>query len=164
MQILDLELGGSDYLYQWPSGNEEPYSHWVEYSAVSEDGDHRVRIGFGMRHTYGRDRKRVVVWLDGHPHAEFLGADYYEHSSDLLCEIKVPGETGERKCRYPSETVPERYAGLPVVGLRTRVTGSKVHHAWSARIACRSTRVLCVLDGAQVHPIFSCDAIESRSI
>jgi hypothetical protein len=31
-----------------------------------------------MRATYGRDRKRVVVWMDGEPQAEFLAADDFD--------------------------------------------------------------------------------------
>lgn len=48
-----------------------------------------------------------------------------------LGEIKVPGNTGERICRYPEESVPERYSGLPVAGLPTRVNGAGVHNAWA---------------------------------
>ena len=98
---------------------------------MSADGEHRVRIGFGTRTTYGHSRRRVVEWIDDHPHAEFLGADDFERSGDVLAEIKVPGTTGERICRYPEEAIPERYSGLPVVGLPTRVTGPGVHNAWA---------------------------------
>lgn len=131
MRILDVMAVGSDYDYRWPSGDIESYSHWIEYRAVGADGEHVIRIGFGVRAVYGSDRKRVVVWIDGRPQAEFLGADDFECTGDVLSEIKVPGNTGERMCRYPEERVPERYAGLPTVGLPTRISGSGVHNAWA---------------------------------
>ena len=131
MQLLDVAEVGTDYDYHWPSGNVEPYPHWIEYRSVGGDGEHRVRIGFGIRSVYGRDRKRVVVWVDGRPQAEFLSADDFEHSGDVLSEIKIPGSVGERICRYPDEAVPERYSGLPVAGLPTRVSGPGVHSAWA---------------------------------
>ena len=90
-----------------------------------------IRVGFGNRHTYGRDRKRVVVWINGHPHAEFLGADDFSLTGELLCELKVPGKVGQRMCRYPTEDIPPQYAGLSVEGLPTRVAGSGVHSAWA---------------------------------
>lgn len=71
MQLLDIIAVGSDHIYRWPSGNEEPYPNWVEYRAVATDGGHQVRIGFGSRVTYGQPRRRIVVWIDNHPHAEF---------------------------------------------------------------------------------------------
>ena len=97
MQLRDVLNVGTNHVYRWPSGAEEPYPHWIDYRAVSENGQHTVHIGFGARHTYGRDRKRIVVWIDNHPHAEFLGADDFDSSGDVLAEIKVPGNVGERR-------------------------------------------------------------------
>ena len=116
MQLLDVASAGTNYQHRWPDGSMEPYPSWVEYRARSADGDHTVRVAFGDRNTYGRQRRRVLVLIDGHPHAEFLGADDLHRTGDILSEIKVPGDVGERMCRYPDEVVPERYGGLPVFG------------------------------------------------
>lgn len=145
MQLLDIEAVGSNHIYRWPSGDQEPYPHYIDYRALGPDGEHQVRIGFGIRATYGRERKRVVIWIDSHPQAEFLGADDFERSGDVLCEIKVPGNSGERICRYPEEPLPERYAGLPVVGLPTRVSGPYVHNAWAVVANISDHRVLFAL-------------------
>jgi hypothetical protein len=83
-----------------------------------------------------------VVWIDGEPQAEFLGADDFDRSGDILCEIKVPGATGERICRYREEPIPERYSGLPVVGMPTRVSGPGVHNAWAIVANIADHRVL----------------------
>jgi hypothetical protein len=145
MQLLDVSAAGTDHFYRWPSGDEERYPHWVEYRAVGADGEARVRLGFGTRPVYGAQRKRVVVWIDGHPQAEFLGADDFAHSGEVLCEIKVPGASGERICRYPEEPLPERYSGLPAVGLPTRVSGPGVHRAWAVVANVADHRVMFAL-------------------
>jgi hypothetical protein len=131
MHIVGIRDLGTNYRYQWPEGRPESYDYWVEYTALSEDGEHFVRIGFGKRHTYGRERARVVVWIDDYPHAEFLSADDFEKSGEVLSEIKVRGHRGERMCRYPDEPVPERYAMFNVVGLPVRVIAEGVHSAWA---------------------------------
>lgn len=102
MQLLDLASTGTNYQHRWPGGFVEPYPSWVEYRARSADGEHNVRVAFGDRDTYGRRRRRVLVLIDGHPHAEFLGADDYERSGDILSEIKVPGApAGAAGCAEP---------------------------------------------------------------
>jgi hypothetical protein len=101
-----------------------------------------VRIGFGTRFAYGQERKRVVVWIDGHPHAEFVGADDFDRSGEVLSEIKLPGDRGERLCRYLSEPVPERYAALPLVGLPTRISGPGVHKAWAVVVSIADHKTL----------------------
>ena len=141
MRILDTHAAGSNYVYRWPSGNEELYNQWVDYRAAGADGEHHVRIGFGMRPTYGRDRKRVVVWLDQRPEAEFLAADDFEDSGEVLSEIRIAGKS----CQYPGERIPERYTGLPVVGLPTRVTGRGVHNSWAVVANVADHRVLVAL-------------------
>jgi hypothetical protein len=98
-----------------------------------------------MRTAYRRDRGRVVVWIDDHPQAENLGADDFEQSGDALSEIKVPGEADERMCRYPEEAVPDRYIGLPFVGLPTRVSGPGVHKVWAVVASIADHRTLIVL-------------------
>ena len=145
MQILTISHAGENHDYRWPSGNIESYGNWIEYEALAADGVHLVRIGFGSRTTYGEDRVRVVVWIDGKPQAEFFGADDYSSSGDVLAELKVPGDRAPRICRYPQEPVPERYAGLPVVGLPTRVTGPGVHGAWAVVTNISDHHTMCVL-------------------
>lgn len=145
MQILKISGVGEDYDYRWPSGNTEHYDYWIEYEALTVDGGHSMRIGAGHRETYGRDRVRVVIWVDGKPQAEFLGADDYTKSGDVLSELKVPGEHAQRICRYPEEPVPERYAGLPIVGLPTRVSGPSVHGAWAVVTNISDHRTMCAL-------------------
>ena len=145
MQILRISGVGENYDYRWPGGNTEHYDNWIEYEALAVDGSHSMRIGVGYRPTYGKDRVRVVIWVDGKPQAEFLGADDYTNSGDVLSELKVPGEHAQRICRYPEEPVPERYAGLPIVGLPTPVSGPSVHGAWAVVTNISDHRTMCAL-------------------
>lgn len=133
MRIIGIVGVGINFIYNWPPGpeNQENFDNFIDYQAIAEDGEHRVRLGFCQRFTYERDRLRVVVWIDGHPHAEFLGADDFEKSGEVVAEIKVPGKRGERICRYPNEPIPERYTMFNVEGLKLRVRSKGVRGAWA---------------------------------
>lgn len=144
MHILRMKDAGRNFTYQWPEGRET-YNYFVEYIAMDKDGEHDVKIGFGERHTYGKERIRIVLWIDGHPHAEFLGADDFEQSGEVLSEIKVPGDVGEPICKYPDETIPERYAMFNVEGLPLRVHGSGVHGAWAVVASIADHKTLIAL-------------------
>jgi hypothetical protein len=142
MQILTVVAAGKDYEHHWPGGNET-YAAWIDYEAIAEDGPHTVRIGFGTRPVYERERVRIIVFIDGHPHAEFFGADDFEKSGDVLSEIRIHGTTGEPMCRYLEDAIPERYTTLNVVGMPTRVKAKGVHNAWAvvASIADHRTMI-----------------------
>jgi len=143
MHIIGLAGVRTKFEYQWPK-EKETFDHVVEYKALAKDGKHSVWVGFCKRPVYGKDRIRVVVWIDGHPHAEFFGADDFDKSGEVLSEIKVPGRRGERICRYPDEPIPERYNMFNVVGLPVRVSDKGVHNAWAvvANIADHKTMIM----------------------
>jgi hypothetical protein len=88
-------------------------------------------ISYGMYHLYGRDRVHVTVWLNKEPQAEFLEADDFATSRELLTEIRLPGEKNLRMCRFPDEPIPEQYSRFRVVGLPTRVHAKGVRSAWA---------------------------------
>jgi hypothetical protein len=143
MMLID---GAFEYEYRWPSGNEEHYDQCFVYQVESSGEVLSVRIGFGMRDTYGRKRRRVVVWINGYPQAEFLGADDYSDTRDTLCEIKIQTADGYRLCKYPSQRVPERYSDLLIVGLPTRVKAKGTHKAWAV-LANESDHVAYIRTG-----------------
>ena len=146
MRILRINDVGKDFTYQWPK-DKETYDHFVEYIVMAEDGEHTVKIGFGRRPTYEKDRVRVVVWIDGHPEAEFFGGDDFGKSGEILSEIRIPGDTGERICRYPNEPIPERYAMFNVEGLPLRVQGPGIHGAWAVVANIGDHKALIALAG-----------------
>lgn len=136
----------AEHVYVWPSGHREAYPEYIEYKAVSARGEHTVRIGFGRRETYGQDRVRVVVWMDGYPRAEFFGADDFDTTGEVLCVIKV----GKKECRYQEDAIPERYAMFNIVGLPTRVTAKGVHNAWAIVANVADHKTMAALGGLRV--------------
>lgn len=130
MQIIGIIETGSDYEYTWPDSSIEVYPSWIKYLTRAEDGDHEVTITFGTRDVYGKERIRILVLIDGYPHAEFFGADDIEYSGEVLSEIKLKGEVGEPMCRYPEDPIPERYGMFRTAGLPTRVEAKGIHNAW----------------------------------
>ncbi|MEM5871897.1 MAG: hypothetical protein QW051_03425 [Candidatus Aenigmatarchaeota archaeon] len=130
MRVIKLEGVERNYEYQWPA-DTEVYDYVIRYKAVAVDGEHNVLIGFCTRKVYEKDRIRIVVWIDNQPQAEFFGADDFEKSGDVLSEIRIPGEVGERICRYPDEPIPERYEMFNVEGLPVRVKAKGVHNSWA---------------------------------
>jgi len=144
MRIVTIKDVGKNFTYQWPTpAGPEKFDYFVEYLAIAEDGQHSMKVGFCKRPVYGRNRTRVVIWIDDYPHAEFLGVDDFEKSGEVLSEIKVPGDVGERICRYPDEPIPERYAMFNIEGLPIRVKGPGVRRAWAvvANIADHKTLI-----------------------
>lgn len=117
--------------YKWPDGSTEKYQNWIDYQGVASDGEHRIRIGFCRRTVYGKERERVTVWINGTPRAEFVGADDFDASGEVLSEIRVHGKIGEPMSRYPSDAIPERYTVFHTVGLPTRIRAKGVRGAWA---------------------------------
>jgi len=143
MNIIKINDAGGKFTYKWPE-NEEIFENYIEYTGKAEDGEHIIKIGFcKIRWAFGKDRFRVVVWIDGIPEAEFFGAEDFELSGEVLSEIKVSGTPGERICRYPDELIPERYMMFNVVGLPNRAKGPYLHNAWGvvANIADHKTLI-----------------------
>ena len=143
MQIVRVIQAGTGFSFQWPSGDVETYSTWVEYRARAEDGEHRIRIGFGKRPVWGQERERVVVWIDDYPHAEFFGADDFETSGEVLSDIWLRRADREVMCRYPDDAIPERYVPFSPVGLPTRVIAKGVRSSWAvvANVSDQNTMI-----------------------
>ena len=133
MQIVNITQVTPNYQFKWPKDTED-YPNSIEYRALADDGEHQIRIGFGSRHTYGRERTRVVVWIDNYPQAEFVGADDFNTSGEVLSEIIVPSDGSSRICRYPDEPIPERYTMFNTVGLPVRILAPGVHRAWAVAV------------------------------
>lgn len=143
MRALNIIQVGTNQTQTWPRGNRESFPNWIDYRAVAADGQHTVRLSFGIRPAHGRDRLRAIVWVDGHPHAQFFEADDFADSGELLSEIKDRGELGEVLCRYPEDPIPDGHAAFRVVGLLTWVAGKGVHNAWAvvANVADHQTMI-----------------------
>jgi hypothetical protein len=136
VRILDLVASGKNHKHRWPIG-DAVFPQWVDYRVATPNGEYVVRIGFADYDAYGRDRKRVIVFRGQDPLVEFVGADDFEQTGEVLSLIKFASADGpgERNCRYPGEAVPERYAAFNVVGFKTHQRPT-----FSQRLGCRSQR------------------------
>ena len=142
MQIIGIKDAGKNFVYKWPA-EEIVYPFYVDYIGKDERGEHIIRVGFCKLFTYEKERWRAVIWIDNEPQAEFVAADDFDVSGELLSEIKLPGEKGERICKYPDEPVPARYTMFKIEGLPNRIQAPKVHNAWAvvANIADHKTLI-----------------------
>jgi len=132
MQVLDILRVTDNYNFKWPGGDIEKFDSAITYKAFSNAGNHEMTIGYSCRNTYGNNRRRVVVWIDNYPYAEFLAADDFNITGEVLSEIRFSDDKGESKrmCRYASDAIPQRYSMFRVDSLKRRVTGERVHEAW----------------------------------
>jgi hypothetical protein len=130
MKITSFLGVKEDFEYQW-FDKIEKYT-MVQYIALDNDGTHEVQIGHTERKAYGLNRKRVVVFIDGYPYAEFVAADDFDKTGDLLSEIRLLQEDEYLDmCEYPEEGIPAIYANFNVEGLPNRIKAKGVHKAWS---------------------------------
>ncbi len=132
MKLLEVAKVTNNHSFQWPDSGTEQYDVAITYEAISNDGKHEVTIGYCERNTYGKDRRRVVVWIDNYPYTEFLAADDFDVTGEVLSEIRCYDEEDESKrmCRYAVDVVPQRYSMFKVDSLKRRIGGSGVHDAW----------------------------------
>jgi hypothetical protein len=98
--------------YQWPEARERYSRYRVFMGTTRSEGV--VHIGLGettRKNKWGRDRKYVVAFLSSgapqKPLAEFLAADDYKESRELVAVIR--GSDGGRRMYGPGDALPETY-------------------------------------------------------
>jgi hypothetical protein len=130
MRIIEVKNAGKNHRHPWATG-DEIYSNYIEYIATDEEGDHSIIIGYTIRDTYDKTRMKIVVFIDKYPYAEFVGADDFAVSGDVLSEIKISTADDKMEmCRYPNGKVPAQYIQFQVEGLPNRINAKGVHNAW----------------------------------
>ena len=113
--------------YQWPEARERYARYRVFMGTTRSEGV--VHIGLGettRKKKWGRDRKYVVAFLSSgapqKPLAEFLAADDYKESHELVAVIR--GSDGGRRMYGPGDALPETYEGF-----RTQMYSDRVDYA-----------------------------------
>jgi hypothetical protein len=98
--------------YQWPEGRDRYSRYRVFMGRTRAEG--AVHIGLGetiRKKKWGRNRKYVVAFLSSgspqKPLAEFLAADDYEKTRELVAVIR--GSDGARRMYGPGDALPEIY-------------------------------------------------------
>ena len=98
--------------YQWPEGRDRYSPYRVFMGTTRSEGVIHIGLGETVRKKkWGRDRKYVVAFLSSgspqKPLAEFLAADDYAKSKELLAVIR--GSDGGRRMYGPGDPLPEIY-------------------------------------------------------
>ena len=113
--------------YQWPEARERYSRYRVFMGTTRSEGV--VHIGLGettRKKKWGRDRKYVVAFLSSgapqKPLAEFLAADDYKESHELVAVIR--GSDGGRRMYGPGDALPEIYE----VRFRTQMYNDRVDY------------------------------------
>lgn len=122
MRIVGLSQVGIDYHHQFVRGGSLSFPAWIEYLARAEGRDHSVRIGFSFINRHRSDRVLAVVWIDGQVYAEFIGADDFYISGEILDSFD-----GQR---YPGTGIPDKYAAFNMVDFKTRVKNNS-QNVWA---------------------------------
>lgn len=106
----------SAFTYRWPTDTESFAGGW-QFAVLANGRTFDVKLGFGRRPAYGRDRARVVVWVNGQPQVEGAGADDYDESGALISMLRIEGG------RMPEHLgeLPTGYEGFEVVVARDEI-------------------------------------------
>lgn len=141
MEVIKVD---PNFVHSWADGDEE--FKMIEYKASSERREHTIQIGYTLRNAYGEERARVIVFIDKYPYTEFVGADDFEKTGDVLSEIKVADENDRMiMCRYPEDRIPSRYSMFQVEGLPLRIKAKGVHNAWAVVVNLSDHRTMIAL-------------------
>jgi len=108
---MSIKFAGvkDNFTHKWPDGCIEEYEA-ISYKVYFDNKEHDVVIGFTERKAYGKTRRRIIVFIDGKPEAEFVATDDYDYTGHLVAIIKTPEGKLMDISRIHSE-----YIGLPVV-------------------------------------------------
>jgi hypothetical protein len=120
-QLVDSREG---QIYQWPQTLERYERYDVYRGQTQAEGTVFISLGWTVRHgAWGTDRVYVVSFLSQRapqtPLAEFLAADDYAETGDLIAVIR--GSDGSRRMYRPTEDLPPAYAPFRIATYRDRV-------------------------------------------
>ena len=111
--------------YQWPEARERYSRYRVFVGTTRTEGAVHIGLGETLRkNKWGRDRKYVVAFRSSgspqQPLAEFVAADDYEETHELLAVIR--GSDGGRRMYSAGDTLPAVY----VERFRTQMYSERV--------------------------------------
>jgi hypothetical protein len=121
-----------DESYQWPKRRDRYAPYRVFMGTTRAEGAVQIGLGETIReNTRGRDRKYVVAFLSSgspqEPLAEFVGADDYECTHELVAVIR--GSDGGRRMYSAGDALPTAYAER----FRTQIYNERIVYpgAWN---------------------------------
>jgi excisionase family DNA binding protein len=107
-----------DFTYTWPDGKVEQFTEVREGIASYGGKEHHVKLGFTLRKSAGKSRRRCLVLVDRYATVEFVGAN--EAGNGKMASI-IKDRNGKQ---LPiGGTLPPEYEDLPVEPYRDVVKG-----------------------------------------
>jgi hypothetical protein len=111
--------------YQWPEDRERYSRYRVFLGTTRAEGAVHIGLGDTVRENkWGRDRQYIVAFLSSgspqHPLAEFVAADDYEQTRELVAVIR--GSDGGRRMYGAGDALPQVYKD----GFRTQLYSERV--------------------------------------
>ncbi len=107
---LVRELEGQTY--SWPD-KKESYQQYRIFAGTVREGTVHIALGQTTRDAWGRERTYVIAFLTGGspqvPLVEFLEADDYPASGELVAIIRGSGGPKSKKMYGPGDPLPEDY-------------------------------------------------------
>jgi excisionase family DNA binding protein len=113
------------FSYKWPDGTIEKYPEAYEGNVKTDNAQIQVNVGIGERFAAGKNRKRVVVFLDRRPTVEFAGVDDFDTSRLIASVITIRN----RKRLKPGQRIPDEYRPFQLVRYNTVITGPRAMSA-----------------------------------
>jgi excisionase family DNA binding protein len=109
------------FQYMWPNRFTEEYA--LAYEGTFEDASRHfeVKVGVGEREAAGKNRKRVLVLLNGRPTVEFAGIDDFEKSKLVASLITLPN----KKRLKPHQPIPKEYRSFDVRQYNSLIKGPR---------------------------------------
>ena len=109
------------FQYMWPNGVTEEYSSAYEGTYDDTSRHFEVKLGIGEREAAGKNRKRVLVLLNGRPTVEFAGVDDFERSELVASLITLPN----KKRLKPHQPIPKEYRSFDVRQYNSIIKGPR---------------------------------------
>ena len=114
-------VGTRKHDHKWPEGDIENFDV-IEFSVRTDKGDVTVLVGYTIREAFGENRKRIVLFINGHPEVEFNGTDDYETTGQLVGLIKKPNS--QQHYRHGVEIPPVEYTPFNIVRYKDYIKAS----------------------------------------
>jgi excisionase family DNA binding protein len=108
-----------NFFHIWPDKQKEKFVDAQEGVAEYLGTSYQVKIGFTVRYSAGKDRRRSLVLINHYPTVEFVSAD--TRAGGNMASI-IRDRAGKR---LPvGATVPQEYAAMPVGPYKDVVVGT----------------------------------------
>lgn len=109
------------FQYTWPNGVTEEYHPSYEGTFEDISRHFEVKVGVGEREAAGRNRKRVLVLLNGRPTVEFAGEDDFDKTHQVVSLITLPN----KKRLKPHQPIPKEYRAFNVKPYNSLIKGPR---------------------------------------